>query len=143
MDINSAITPLIGGAIIGVAVTLMLFFNGRATGISGIISGLLNSPKSDSLWRFTFLAGLLVGGIGLKLFEPSVFENTSGRSLGAIALAGFLVGYGTVMGGGCTSGHGVCGVSRFSIRSLLATATFIFFGFISVTIIKFVTGGLQ
>jgi len=143
MDLTNAIAPLAGGGIIGVAVTLMLLFNGRVAGISGILSGLLNSPKADSFWRLAFLAGLLVGGVVLRILDPAFFQNTSGRGLGLIALAGLLVGFGTVMGGGCTSGHGVCGVSRFSLRSVLATGTFILFGFVSVYVAKLLLGGTQ
>ncbi|MGE0528078.1 MAG: YeeE/YedE family protein [Bdellovibrionales bacterium] len=143
MNLNNVIAPLIGGALIGIAVTVMLLFNGRVTGISGIVSGLFSPSKRDFSWRSAFIVGMLAGGVALRLISPNALENTSGRTLGAIALAGILVGFGTVMGGGCTSGHGVCGVSRFSIRSLIATATFIFFGFASVMLMKMINGGLQ
>ena len=129
--------PLLGGVLIGLAVSLMLLFNGRVTGISGIISKALGPRNQDSIWRFTFLVGLLSGGLLLRYFQPEVFLNTSGRSLTVIVLAGLLVGYGTVMGSGCTSGHGVCGISRFSFRSFLATVTFMLFGFLSVALMRF------
>jgi uncharacterized membrane protein YedE/YeeE len=128
------ILPLVGGSLIGIAVSMMLIFNGRVTGISGIISGLLKVTKQDILWRVTFVIGMFAGGLVLREWDPNVFANTSGRPTWMIALAGLLVGYGTVMGGGCTSGHGVCGISRMSIRSLLATVTFILFGVISATL---------
>lgn len=133
---NHLLMPLSGGLLIGIAVTIMLLYNGRVTGISGIVSGLILFPKKESFWRVTFILGLFAGGLILRILNPNVFANTSGRSLGIIALAGFLVGFGTVMGGGCTSGHGVCGVSRLSLRSILATMIFIFFGFISVAVVK-------
>lgn len=134
--------PLIGGLLIGIAVTILLLFNGRVAGISGIVSGLISPSRKDKIWRFTFILGMLAGGGVLKILTPEVFINSSGRSFGAIALAGFLVGIGTVMGGGCTSGHGVCGVSRLSLRSILATIIFIFFGVISVLVLKNISGYL-
>lgn len=143
MNFSNAVSPLIGGALIGLAVTLMLLFNGRVTGISGILSGLLSLPKNDTSWRLTFFLGIFSGGLVLRILNPDFFQNTSGRGLEAVALAGLLVGFGTVMGGGCTSGHGICGVSRFSVRSLLATVVFILFGFASVAVAKFFIGGMQ
>ena len=141
MTFNLIVLPLVGGALIGSAVTLMLYFNGRVTGISGIIAGGLTAPRNDTLWRVVFVIGLLVGGFILNRINSGFFANTLGRGLGTVFFAGLLVGYGTVMGGGCTSGHGVCGISRFSTRSLLATGVFILFGFLTVTIIRFFFGG--
>lgn len=132
---------LIGGAIIGVAVSLMLVFNGRVTGISGIVSGVLSPVKNDLSWRVLFLLGLIVGGIILRFIYPDALVSASqNMTMGDYALAGFLVGFGTLLGNGCTSGHGVCGISRMSVRSLLATVTFIAFGVISVLIFKMVKG---
>lgn len=128
--------PLLGGALIGMAVTLMLLFNGRVTGISGIINSAIVKPQKDSGWRWSFIAGLVLGGIILAVTNAEFFTNTTGRSLIEIAIAGVLVGFGTVMGSGCTSGHGVCGVSRLSIRSMIATATFIAAGLLTVTLVK-------
>ncbi|MBY0554734.1 YeeE/YedE family protein [bacterium] len=141
MELNSILYSLLGGALIGVAVTLMLLFNGRVTGISGILASSLAKPNSESLWRWMFLAGMIVGGFFMYQIRPDLFVNVSGRSLAAVAIAGLLVGYGTVMGSGCTSGHGICGLSRFSVRSLLATITFMFFGFLSVQIVNYFLGG--
>ena len=135
------IHALIGGAIIGIAVSIMLIFNGRVTGISGIVSGALSPKKDDFSWRFLFVAGLLVGGIILKFVRPEAFQSESqNMSLFDYALAGGLVGFGTLLGNGCTSGHGVCGISRMSARSIIATVTFIAFGIISVVIFKLVKG---
>lgn len=132
---------LIGGSIIGVAVSLMLIFNGRVTGISGIVSGVLRPIKGDTLWRTLFLLGLLIGGFILKIARPESFESLSlNMGLGDYAIAGFLVGFGTLLGNGCTSGHGVCGNSRLSVRSMVATMTFILFGVISVAIFKLMRG---
>lgn len=136
MDLQSIAYPLIGGVLIGLAVTLMLLFNGRVTGISGIISSSLAKPTPDGLWRWYFISGLVVGGLVMNFLRPDLFINTTGRGYGITLVAGLLVGYGTVMGSGCTSGHGVCGISRFSLRSALATVTFMLFGFLSVQLVK-------
>lgn len=132
---------LIGGSIIGIATSLMLIFNGRVTGISGIVAGVLRPIKGDTLWRALFLAGLLIGGFILKIVRPESFESLSlNMGMTDYAIAGFLVGFGTLLGNGCTSGHGVCGNSRLSIRSMVATMTFILFGVISVVIFKIIRG---
>jgi uncharacterized protein len=123
---NLITSSILGGALIGLAVTFMLLFNGRVAGISGILSGLLVFPKKDTLWRLSFLIGMLAGGLILRASDLDVFKNTSGRPMLAIAIGGLFVGYGTVMGGGCTSGHGVCGMSRMSMRSILATIILLF-----------------
>jgi hypothetical protein len=141
MDLNPTLPSLLGGALIGVAVTLMLLFNGRATGISGILSSSLSKPSSVGLWRWMFLAGLVAGGFFMHALRPDFFVNLSGRGLMSVAVAGLLVGYGTVMGSGCTSGHGICGISRLSIRSAVATVTFMFFGFLAVQFVRYFLGG--
>ncbi len=133
----SILYPIVGGSLIGLAVTLMLLFNGRVTGISGIISSALSKPSLKSSWRLMFLSGLIVGGAVGNSIDPRLFVNLSGRSLPFILVAGFLVGYGTLMGSGCTSGHGICGISRLSLRSLAATLTFILFGFLTVQGVRY------
>ncbi len=137
MDLNPILYSLLGGALIGVAVTLMLLFNGRVTGISGIIASSLSKPSKEGLWRWMFLAGMIVGGFLMHGLRPDFFVNLSGRGLAIVTVAGVLVGYGTVMGSGCTSGHGVCGISRFSVRSVIATITFMFFGFLVVQVVRY------
>ncbi len=134
---------LLGGGIIGIAVSLMLLFNGKITGISGIVSGLFPPSKSDFSWRAFFILGLLTGGVLLRFLHPESFHSQS-QNMGLFdyALAGLLVGLGTVIGSGCTSGHGVCGISRFSVRSIVATITFILFGMISVIIFRMLKGDL-
>lgn len=141
MDFSSIANSLSGGALIGIAVTLMLLFNGRVTGISGIVSASMTKPNQEGAWRYFFLSGLILGGFIMNLFRPEFFINLSNRSLPFVILAGLLVGYGTVMGSGCTSGHGVCGISRFSMRSFIATLTFMFFGFLSVQVFNILFGG--
>jgi uncharacterized membrane protein YedE/YeeE len=134
---------LIGGAIIGLAVSIMLAFNGRVTGISGIISGLLPPSKGDFSWRVLFILGLLTGGVLLRFIRPESFESISqNMSLVDYGIAGLLVGFGTLLGSGCTSGHGVCGISRLSMRSITATIVFIVFGVISVLAFKLIRGEL-
>lgn len=127
---------LIGGAIIGVAVTIMLLFNGRVTGISGIINGIFNLQTGDVLWRFAFVLGLFVGGFILRAFYPHAFDGAINLSTTNTAIAGLLVGFGTIMGSGCTSDHGVCGLSRLSLRSLISTVTFIGAGIIAVVVLR-------
>jgi len=141
MDLNQALYSLLGGGLIGIAVTLMLLFNGRVTGISGIISSSLTKPNRDTSWRWLFLGGLIAGGVLIQALQPELFLNISDRNYAMILLAGLFVGYGTVMGSGCTSGHGICGMSRFSMRSILATLTFMLFGFLTVQVVRLVAGG--
>jgi uncharacterized membrane protein YedE/YeeE len=139
---NEWLLALLGGVGIGIAVSLMLLLNGRVTGISGILNGVLVPAKNDTMWRVLLIAGLIVGGFVINVLRPESFVDTSATGLAQVIFAGLLVGFGTVMGGGCTSGHGVCGVSRMSIRSLVATGTFILAGILSVWILRFFVGGL-
>jgi uncharacterized protein len=119
------IAGLVGGAFIGVAAALLWLLNGRIAGISGIMGGLLGPTGDDRIWRLLFIGGLLTGAVIASLtgwFEPgSVIFPVQGTGL---AMAGLLVGIGTALAGGCTSGHGVCGIARLSPRSIVATATF-------------------
>lgn len=124
---NPNFTPLasaLGGILIGLSAASMLALNGRIAGISGIVGGLVDSRARDRSWRGTFVVGMLLGGIALRLFAPQTLPGPAVDSLPLVALAGVLVGFGTRMGGGCTSGHGVCGLSRLSTRSMVATAVF-------------------
>lgn len=140
MDIpGDWIRALEGGALIGIAASLMLAFNGRVTGISGIVGGLLSPTAGDVLWRALFVAGLLAGGALAFGATPAAF-STGGRPIATVLAAGLLVGFGTRVGNGCTSGHGVCGISRLSPRSLAATMTFIAAGAITVLVTRAVSG---
>lgn len=125
-----------GGILIGLAVSLMLLWNGRVTGISGILYGLLNPVRGDIAWRFFFVLGLLAGGAVLLVLQAPVFNFPDFPSRAGLQIAGVLVGFGTVLGGGCTSGHGVCGISRLSIRSLVATALFMAAGILAVWVFR-------
>lgn len=137
-------TPLasgLGGMMIGAASALLLVFNGRIAGISGIAGGLLGgAPPGDRRWRLAFVGGLLLGGLLLGLVLPSAFEDAPPTSWFALALGGLVVGFGTRLGSGCTSGHGICGVSRLSARSLAATATFMATGFATVFVVRHLIG---
>jgi len=133
--ISSIFWATVGGGLIGLAASWLLLAKGRVAGISGIIGGLLGPWNDDSPWRFSFLAGLIFGGAVLALILPWTIVAPTGRSLAAIAAAGMLVGFGTRLGNGCTSGHGICGLTRFSTRSLVATVTFMATGFITATIL--------
>ena len=128
-----------GGALIGLAATLLLWSHGRIAGISGIWAGLLRT--GDGAWRALFVAGLLVGGVVLWLAHPAAFAAPAGRSLGVLAVAGVLVGVGTRLSNGCTSGHGVCGLSRLSVRSAVAVVAFMSVGFVTASVIGAAVGG--
>ena len=136
------VNAILGGILIGIAASLMLLFNGRVTGISGIVGGLLNPNKHDTYWRLAFLSGLIFGGFILNRIYPDAFVMVSSAFWYDYVIAGLLVGFGTLLGNGCTSGHGVCGISRMSIRSIISTITFISFGILSVLIFKLVRGQL-
>ena len=129
------ISALTGGLIIGCAVVLFFYTTGRLAGISGIFANAFTSKENRSS-NLLFLLGLVIGPLGYLYFTkiPVNFEITNSYIL--IIIAGFLVGLGTRMGGGCTSGHGICGISRFSIRSIIATITFIISGVITVLILQ-------
>lgn len=130
----TAFTPwsaLAGGAIIGVAAILFALFNGRFVGISGIVGGLLRPSFPDWTWRAAFLAGLIVAPIAYRSFVGPP-DLTIDADYPTLVVAGVLVGLGTRYGSGCTSGHGVCGVSRLSPRSLVATLAFMAAGFATV-----------
>ena len=133
--------PLVGGILIGLASLAMLYLDGRIAGISGIVAGLLARPKGDLAWRVAFTGGLLAGGALILLFYPQAFPSGPHRTALALVFAGLLVGFGTRLGGGCTSGHGVCGIGRLSMRSILATVTFIVTGAATVFVVDHLLGG--
>jgi hypothetical protein len=134
------VASLFGGILIGVSASAMLLLHGKIAGISGIMAGVLRPAKGDTLWKVCFLLGLLSGGFWLRLFLPAAFDFGPARPFGVLALAGLMVGFGTRLGNGCTSGHGVCGISRLSMRSMVATATFIATGAIVVFVINHLGG---
>jgi uncharacterized membrane protein YedE/YeeE len=133
-------TSLAGGLMLGLASALFILMNGRILGISGILGGLLRIRKGEVGWRLAFLLGLAAAPILLSLVLPAGFIEAprAEAGFGAIAIAGLLVGFGTRYGSGCTSGHGVCGLSRLSLRSLVSTLTFMAFGFLVVYVMRHV-----
>lgn len=126
---------LAGGVLIGIAAALFALLNGRIAGISGIVGGLLRPARGDVAWRAAFVAGLLGAPLVHALFA-AVPASRIDASYGALVLAGLLVGIGTRYGSGCTSGHGVCGLSNLSPRSLAATAAFMGAGFFTVFVLR-------
>lgn len=126
---------LAGGVLIGLATALFLFFNGRIAGISGIVGGLLRPAAGDTGWRVAFILGLVVAPFAYSLAAPMpIVEVDAGTA--TLMVAGLLVGLGTRYGAGCTSGHGICGLSRRSPRSLAATAAFMAAGFVTVYAVR-------
>ncbi|ROV58450.1 MULTISPECIES: YeeE/YedE family protein [Vibrio] len=125
---------LIGGMLLGCSATLLLLFNGKVAGISGIVNGLFARVRGDVAWRLVFVIGMVFGGgSAIRLFSINV-PDTQNISLVAFAVAGLLVGVGTRLGNGCTSGHGICGIGRLSKRSIVATVTFMLVAGITVFI---------
>ena len=135
----SWLPALAGGIMIGTASALLMAFNGRVAGISGILGGLLSRWSQDQWWRLTFLLGLVLGGGVAFYWAPEAFIDITENGTMEVLAAGLLVGLGTRIGSGCTSGHGVCGIGRLSIRSLVATLVFVGSGMLTV----FFSGGLQ
>ncbi len=141
MENFTPVASLIGGILIGLSASAMLLFNGKIAGISGIVGGLVGLRKNDTLWRVAFVAGLVVGGFILRLLAPQQLQVGIVRSGSTLILAGFMVGFGARLGNGCTSGHGVCGVSRSSPRSIVATVIFIIVGAAVVYVVNHLFGG--
>lgn len=137
MDLTAWLMALAGGALIGFAATILFVFNRRIAGISGILGNVIHMSRHERGWGAAFLAGLLVAGFaGAVLVPERIGESPAAKNLPMLLLAGVLVGFGTQMGSGCTSGHGVCGLSRLSARSLAATCVFIGLGVGTVTAIR-------
>jgi uncharacterized membrane protein YedE/YeeE len=124
-----------GGLLIGLAAAMLLLLSGRIAGVSGIVGGMLRGRRGDLAWRACFVAGLLAAPLLWPLFLPDVPRRIDAGT-GLLVIAGLLVGLGTSYGSGCTSGHGVCGVSRLSPRSLVATAAFMVAGFATVFLMR-------
>lgn len=149
MDWTASLHGLIGGVLIGLSATWLMATLGRIAGISGIISGLITTrPSGDHAWRFAFLLGLISGPVLIMLFslgnvagEPDAVIGAPAGGAGLMLLAGLLVGFGTGMGSGCTSGHGVCGLARLSTRSLVATVTFMTMSIATLYVVRHVIGG--
>jgi uncharacterized protein len=138
----SAFTPwsaAIGGVVIGLAATLFVLVNGRVAGISGIVGGMLHPRGGDFAWRLAFVAGLLLAPLAYATVA-ALPSATIEAGHPVLIVAGLLVGIGTRFAGGCTSGHGVCGLSRLSPRSLVATLSFMAAGFVTVFVVRHAIG---
>ena len=137
MTYLTALSALGGGVLIGMAAALLLFFNNRIAGISGIAAGILPPWQKETGWRLWFLIGLVVSAPLWKLFGGHVYIQLD-TPLIVLAIAGLLVGHGTQLGGGCTSGHGICGNARLSVRSIVATLVFMTTAGITVFLVRHV-----
>lgn len=145
IGIETAFTPwasLFGGVLIGLSAVMVMALFGRIAGIAGITQGAMALPGAakDRDWRWAFLGGLILAPLAVTVLGGTV-EQTVPDNLGGMALAGLLVGLGTALGSGCTSGHGVCGLARLSGRSLAAVVTFMAAGFVTVFVLRHILGG--
>ena len=137
MTYLTVLSSLGGGVLIGLAAAILLYFNDRVAGISGIVAGLLPQWQTDSVWRLAFLIGLMVSASLWFLMDGSIPIQLD-ASYGILALSGLLVGYGTLLGSGCTSGHGICGLARLSKRSMVATLCFMLTAALTVYVVRHV-----
>ena len=135
------VSALIGGALIGLAAALFALVNGRIAGISGILGGALGAARDDLGWRAAFLAGLVLGPLLVAATTGAMPKISLQASLPVLIVAGVLVGFGTRLGNGCTSGHGVCGIARGSPRSIWATVAFFATAAVMVFVVRHVVGG--
>jgi uncharacterized membrane protein YedE/YeeE len=135
------VSAAIGGALIGLSAVLLMLSTGRIAGMSGIFSGLLNLRGEDKGWRLAFLAGLILAPVVADLIGYGMSPPKLPSSWAVIVVAGLLVGFGTRLGGGCTSGHGICGIGRLSPRSIAATVIFMVTAIVTVAITRHVLGG--
>ena len=129
------IQSIIGGSLIGIAVSLLLLFNGKVLGVSGILGELFNHQFNRNYWRLFFLIGLLISPLIYNIFKPIPLTEMASNNL-LVVVGGLLVGFGSRLGSGCTSGHGICGIARLSLRSIIATITFISFGVLTVFLLQ-------
>jgi uncharacterized membrane protein YedE/YeeE len=129
-------TALFGGALIGLAAAGLLVLAGKTAGVSGIVDGVLRGERGEWSWKAAFLAGLVSGGLLLAWRLPSALADEAPRAWPWVIAGGLLVGFGSRLGGGCTSGHGVCGIGRASLRGLVGTALFIAAGMLTVLLLR-------
>jgi len=135
------VSAAIGGALIGLAAVLLMLFTGRIAGVSGIFDGLINPQSDDRAWRAAFIAGLIAAPLSVMLLGYQVPLPQMPGSFATIVGGGLLVGFGTRLGSGCTSGHGICGIARISPRSIAATCTFMAAAILVVALTHHVFGG--
>ena len=136
MTTNDLLMAVSGGALIGLASVLLLWLNGRIAGISGIMNGAISLKMSEVGWRIAFIAGLVLAGYVFQLVSGESLITRTSYPVWLTLAAGALVGFGTRLGSGCTSGHGICGISRLSIRSIVATVLFVATGMIVATFFR-------
>jgi uncharacterized protein len=127
---------LAGGALIGTAAAALLLLTGKTAGVSGIVDGVLRREKGEWAWKAAFLLGLVAGGVILRFTMPETLAAVAPRALPLVAIGGLLVGFGARRGGGCTSGHGVCGIGRLSLRALVGTVVFMVTGALAVFVLR-------
>jgi uncharacterized protein len=137
----SPISAAIGGALIGLSAVLLMLFNGRIAGVTGIMDGIFNPRADDRLWRVTFVVGLIAAPLATALVGYPIGMPQMPGSTIVIAIAGLLVGFGTRLSNGCTSGHGICGIARLSPRSIAATLVFMAAAVVVVALTHHVLGG--
>jgi len=135
------VLALIGGGLVGLAAVMMMGLKGRIAGVSGILSGVFTDSSGERMWRILFVLGIAIGGAIPALMSDSFVPPAPDTSALLVIIGGLAVGVGTGLGSGCTSGHGICGISRLSPRSMVATCTFMAAGFICVFLLKHVFGG--
>ena len=143
MDNFTPLTSLFGGALIGLSAVVLMLLNGRVAGISGITAGMLSfsGATPDRGWRIAFVTGIIIAPLALMLVSGARQDIAFVAPVPVMILAGLLVGFGTVLGNGCTSGHGVCGIARLSTRSIIATAVFMAAGIATTFIVRHVSVG--
>jgi uncharacterized membrane protein YedE/YeeE len=140
MNHFTPVSALVGGLLIGLAASLLLWLNGRIAGVSGILFGLLSGPWSERVWRALFVVGLVLGTAGYLRLTGTPAPVRHGFPVPLLVVAGVLTGFGTARANGCTSGHGVCGLARLSLRSLAATATFLAVALLTTFLVRHVAG---
>ena len=141
MENFTPVESLVGGIVIGIAALVLLRFYGRIAGISGVVGGLFPFNTGETLWRMVFLAGLVTGGVTLSFVHTDAVTFELAYSNPALILAGLLVGVGSRMGNGCTSGHGICGLGRLAPRSMVAVLTFMTTGILAAVVVHQIFSG--
>lgn len=141
MSSFTPVSALVGGAVIAISLAIMLLATGRIAGLSGVFAGTLRAAPGDWQWRIWFIGGMLAAGAAFAVGEPSAFDTGARVPLWLLAIAGALVGLGTRMSNGCTSGHGLCGMSRLSKRSIVATIVFFGVGVATATVTGMIVRG--
>jgi len=141
MENFTPIASLLGGMLIGIAALILLAFNGHIAGVTGVARGVLTPKQNDTLWRVVFLLGLIVGPFVFQAVSGETIASTITSSTPVLVIGGLLVGFGTSMGNGCTSGHGICGLGRVSKRSMAATGAFMATAIVTVYMMRHVLGG--